>query len=91
MVSQEVTPRRPSVLGLMVRLALFSLPGLLAWLVVRPNLRPDYLPAAAWVCVGLSVASIALAAVVGAVWPLSKESGPPSRHSEAPHQNGASS
>ncbi|HEU5115943.1 MAG TPA: hypothetical protein VFT74_04635 [Isosphaeraceae bacterium] len=90
-ISDEVIPSRPSLIGLMVRLALFSLPGVLAWMVIQPNLRQDYLSAAAWVCVGLSAASIALAAVVGAVWPVPKESGRRYRASEAPHQNGASS
>jgi hypothetical protein len=76
---------------LALRVVLFALPGLLAWVLARPNLNPRYLPAAAWVCVGLSVASVALAAVAGAVVPRAPEPAarPRPRPADEPRSNGA--
>jgi hypothetical protein len=73
------------------RLALFGLPGILAWLVAQPNLRPKYLPAAAWICVALSAASIGLGAVLGAIVPRSRASEPHPSRRDINHRNGAPS
>lgn len=72
---------------LLMRVGLFSLPGVLAWMVIYPNLRRDFLPVAAVVCVVLSVLSLALGAVIGAVVPR-RDRGESARSRELDHQNG---